>query len=75
MTQVMVEHVEAFMKRKLSKRYVCVYLDATYIAVKRETVSKEAIYLAVGIRDGSKEILTYTIAPTESAYICKENVV
>ena len=47
-------------------RYVCVYIDATYIAVRRETVSKEAVYLAVGIReDGSKEVLSYTIAPTE----------
>ena len=73
MTQVMVEHVDAFLKRSLAKRYVCVYLDATYIAVKRETVSKEAVYLAVGIReDGSKEVLSYAIAPTESAYVWKE---
>ena len=73
MTQVMVEHVDAFLKRTLATRYVCVYLDATYIAVKRETVSKEAVYLAVGIReDGSKEVLSYAIAPTESAYIWKE---
>lgn len=44
-------------------------LDATYIAVRRYTVSKEAVYIAVGIReDGSKEVLVYTIAPTESAY-------
>ncbi|MNJ39163.1 Transposase, Mutator family [compost metagenome] len=73
MTRGMVEHVEAFRKRTLTGRYVCVYLDATYIAVKRETVSKEAVYLAVGIReDGSKEVLTYSIAPTESAYVWKE---
>lgn len=55
------------------KRYVCVYIDATYIPVKRATVAKEAVYIAVGIRkDGSKEVLTYAIAPTESAYIWKE---
>lgn len=73
MTQVMVEHVDAFLKRTLANRYVCVYLDATYIAVKRETVSKEAVYLAVGIReDGTKEVLSYAITPTESAYVWKE---
>lgn len=73
MTKVMAEHVDAFMKRPLEQRYVCVYIDATYIAVKRETVSKEAVYIAVGIReDGSKEVLTYAVAPTESAYIWKE---
>lgn len=69
MTKTMTEQVEAFNKRPLSVRYVCVYLDATYIPVRRETVSKEAVYLAVGIReDGSKEVLAYTIAPTESAF-------
>ncbi|MDZ7543077.1 IS256 family transposase, partial [Clostridium perfringens] len=73
MTKTMVEHVDAFAKRALAKRYVCVYIDATYIAVKRETVSKEAVYLAVGIReDGSKEVLACTIAPTESAFIWNE---
>ena len=76
MTKAMTEQVEAFRQRSLSSRYVCVYLDATYIAVKRETVSKEAVYLAVGIReDGSKEVLAYTIAPTESAYVWKELLV
>lgn len=65
--------VEAFLKRALAKRYVCIYIDATYIAVKRETVPKEAVYIAVDIReDGSKEVLTYSIAPTESAYIWNE---
>lgn len=73
MTKVMIEHVDAFMKRKLAERYICVYIDATYIAVKRETVSKEAVYVAVGIReDGTKEVLAYAIAPTVSAYVWKE---
>lgn len=68
-TKVVTEQVEAFHKRSLNARYVCVYLDATYIPVRRETVSKEAVYIAVGIHeDGSKEVLAYTIAPTESAY-------
>ncbi len=31
MVQVMGEQVEAFKKRELSPRYVCIYLDATYI--------------------------------------------
>ena len=73
MTKAVSETVEAFNKRSLHNRYVCVYLDATYIAVRRDTVSKEAIYIAIGIReDGSKEVLAYTIAPTESAYNWQE---
>jgi putative transposase len=73
MTKVLSEQVEAFKSRTLESRYVCVYLDATYIALKRDTVTKEAVYIAVGIReDGSKEVLSYTIAPTESAFVWKE---
>ncbi|MGE7623196.1 IS256 family transposase [Viridibacillus sp. NPDC096237] len=73
MTKAMSEQVEAFQARALSARYACVYLDATYIALKRETVEKEAVYIAVGIReDGSKEVLAYTIAPNESARVWKE---
>lgn len=73
MTKVMTEQVESFQARTLSARYTCVYLDATYIALKRETVAKEAVYIAVGIReDESKDVLGYAIAPTESASVWKE---
>lgn len=73
MTKVMTEQVEAFNERVLCTRYTCVYLDATYISIRRETVSKEAVYIAIGIReDGSKEVIAYTIAPTESAFVWKE---
>jgi putative transposase len=36
-------------------------------------VSKEAVYIAVGIRENdSKEVLSYTIAPNESTFVWKE---
>ncbi|BDP58657.1 hypothetical protein EfmJHP36_31360 (plasmid) [Enterococcus faecium] len=42
-------------------------MDATHIPVKRQTVSKEAVYITIGIRlDGTKEVLGFTIAPTEN---------
>lgn len=70
MTQAMNDEVEAYHNRQLSNRYSCVYLDATYIPIKRDAVAKEAVYLAIGIRlDGSKEVLGYTIAPTESVHV------
>lgn len=73
LTKVMSEQVKAFQVRPLSARYACVYSDASYIALKWETVAKEAVYIAVGIReDGSKDVLGYTIAPTESASVWKE---
>lgn len=73
LTKAMTEQVGTFSQRSLHSHYVSVYLNATYIAVKHETVSKEVVYLTVDIReDGSKEILAYTIAPTESAFVWKE---
>lgn len=41
--------------------------------MKRKTVDKEAIHIAVGIRpDGAKEVLGYAIAPNESTVTWKE---
>ncbi len=46
-----------------------IYLDTTYLSIKCDTVAKEALYFAIGITpDGYKEILSYNIYPTESAY-------
>ncbi|WP_240318223.1 IS256 family transposase, partial [Enterococcus faecium] len=73
MTKVLTEEVNAFKSRALNDKYVAIFMDATYIPLKRQTVSKEAIYIAVGIRpDGSKEVLSYAIAPTESITIWEE---
>lgn len=72
-TKAVTEQVQAFHERTLHSQYVCVYLDATYLPLRRDTVAKEAIHLALGIRpDGTKEILNYQVAPTESAGIWRE---
>ena len=69
----MAEDVLAFKERTLEANYSVIFMDATHIPVKRQTVSKEAVYITIGIRlDGTKEVLGFTIAPTESAYIWKE---
>lgn len=50
---------------------LCVYVDATYIALKRDTVLKETFYIAVGIHeDESKEVRGYCYT-NESAFIWK----
>jgi len=52
----------------LSRRYSVIYGDATYISVRRDTVSKEALHVLMGINDdGSKEILDYRPFPSESS--------
>ncbi|EOM63981.1 transposase [Enterococcus faecium EnGen0188] len=73
MTKVLTEEVNAFKVRTLNDKYVAIFMDATYIPLKRQTVSKEAVYIAIGIRlDGTKEVLGYGLAPTESTYVWKE---
>ena len=73
MTMAVNDLVEAFNTRKLPSRYTCIYLDATVIPLRRDTVEKEAVYVAVGIReDGTKEVISYYIAPTESSHVWKE---
>ncbi|MDV4508532.1 IS256 family transposase, partial [Enterococcus faecium] len=73
MTKSFTEEVTSFKERELHDRYAAIYMDATYIPLKRKTVAKEAIHIAVGIRpDGSKKVLSYAIAPTESITIWEE---
>lgn len=60
--------VEDYHQRRFNhSQYVCVFLDATYIPLKRDTVQREAVNIAIEIRsDGQKEVLDYSIAPTEN---------
>lgn len=69
-TKIVEADIEAYKYSPLNKRYVCVYLDATHTPLRRKTVAKEAVYIAIGIdEDGHKEVLDFTIAPTESAMV------
>jgi transposase-like protein len=68
-TAAVVGDIHAFNHRELSKRYAVIYLDATHLPVRRDTVTKEALYFALGITpEGFKEILSYSLYPTESAH-------
>ena len=59
--------VEQFHQRKLQDKYFCIFLDATYLNLRRNQVQPEAVSIALGIKpDGHKEVLDYRIAPNES---------
>ncbi|MCT7688845.1 MAG: IS256 family transposase [Lactobacillus crispatus] len=69
----MIPKVEAYHQRHLSDKFFCVYLDATYILLKRVTYEREAVYIAIGIKpNGHKEVIDYCIAPTENIEIWSE---
>lgn len=41
----MVPKIEAYHKRSLSDKFFCVYLDATYLPLRRQTFEREAVYM------------------------------
>ena len=67
-TDAVAEDVERFAKRKLPNRLFAVFLDSTYVPLRRDTVAKEAINIAIGITDvGEPIVVGYSITPQESA--------
>ncbi|HFX3844212.1 TPA: IS256 family transposase [Enterococcus faecium] len=73
MTKIVSEDIIAFKERSLESRYSVIFMDATHIPLKRQTVSKEAVYIVIGIRlDGTKEVLGFSLTPAVSAYVWKE---
>ena len=67
--------VESYRQRRLSDKFFCVYLDATYIPLRRDTYQREAVYIAVGIKpNGNKEIIDYRIAPVENLEVWSEMI-
>ena len=69
----MVSKIEAYHKRSLSDKFFCVYLDATYLPLRRQTFEREAVYIAIGIKpNGRKEVIDYCIAPNENIEVWTE---
>lgn len=72
-TNVVLADVDVWRSRPLKKRYSVLYMDGMYVALKRDTVENECIYVVMGIdEDGHREILGYYIGGQESATYCRE---
>ena len=68
MTKSLVNRAEEFHNRRLQKKYAVIYLDATFIPVRRDTTSKEALHVVVGMEpNGRREVLDAVLFPTEAA--------
>jgi len=62
------EQREYWLKRPLQNEYYFLFIDALQVAVRRETVEKEAFYIVLGLRkDLKREILGVYNIPTETA--------
>src|SRR5699024_6947332 len=63
----MIPKVEAYHKRKLSDKFFCVYLDATYLPLRRETFEREPVNMPMAFkRMGNKRSLDNAIGPTKT---------
>ncbi len=73
MTKVLTEEVNAFKSRALNDKYVAIFMDATYIPLKRQPYPKKRFILPlVYEKTALKKYLSYAIAPTESTYVWNE---
>ncbi|MCM3760429.1 IS256 family transposase [Alkalihalobacillus oceani] len=67
-TDVVAEDIESWQQRPLKKRYSVLYLDGTYLKLRRDDVANEVVYLVVGVtEDGFREILGFYVGGQESA--------
>ena len=60
------EQVKAWRERPLSEEYYAVFLDGTFLSIRRGKAAKEPVYLAFGIKpDGRREILGFWLFGAE----------
>lgn len=72
-TDVTVENIESWQQRPLKKRYSILYLDGTYLKLRRDDVAGEVVYIVIGItEEGYREILGFYVGGQESALGWKE---
>lgn len=65
--------MEQWRNRALDAKYLAVYIDAIHLKIRRETVSSEAFYVILGVKeDYTREVLGIVNIPSESATGWKE---
>lgn len=61
------DEVSGFHRRSLVDEYRAVYLDGVWVTLSKPVKMKKAVLVALGVRaDGSKELLSFQVAPSES---------
>jgi len=61
------DEVSAFHRRSLEEEYQIIYLDGLWITLSKPVKVKKVLLFALGVRhDGSKELLSFQLVPSES---------
>lgn len=59
---------ELWQNRHLDKDYYAIFIDALWLPIRRDTVKKEAFYIALGLKkDLTRDVLSVWCLPEESA--------
>lgn len=67
-TKEFTQQRHAWQKKPLEAEYYFIYIDALYLPIRRDTVTKEAFYIVLGLKkDLKREVLGVYNIPTESA--------
>ena len=73
-TEITVTEINTWRSRPLEKRYIAIFVDAMFFSLRRDTVQKECVIFAMGIRDsGNYEILGFYMNPVEN-HIAYRNI-
>jgi len=63
---VIEDEVKEWRNRPLAREYYAIYLDGTFLSLRRGKAAKEPVYLALGIRpDGRREVLGFWLFGAE----------
>jgi Transposase and inactivated derivatives len=65
-TEITIEEVKRFQNRPLDRRYIAIFLDALFFYLRGDTVDKEPIIFAMGIKESGEYEIIFYISSKES---------
>ena len=69
-TEATLEEVKRFQERSLDRRYIAIFLDGLFFFLRRDTVEKEPVIFAMGIKEtGEYEILGFSLCKRDAQHI------
>lgn len=72
-TDVTIKNIEGWQQRPLQKRYSILYLNGTYIKLRRDDVAGKVVYIVIGMtEEGYREILGFYMGGQENALSWRE---
>ena len=73
-TDITIPEINKWRTRSLDRRYIAIFMDAMFFSLRRDTVQKECVIFAMGIREtGQYEIIGFYMNPIEN-HIAYRNV-